>query len=362
MSAAIIVDNIYHTIGRKKMLKNISFSVSEGEVFSLYGSSGCGKTTLLKMISGLITPDSGHISVFGIAPGRFTRHNRPVATVWQSRALFPHLTVKENIMYGLRFTNDLVKDKDKKYTNIINLLKIDYLQNRHIKKLSGGEEQKVALARALVIEPRILLLDEPFTGIDRLYKEKLKEDLRELLQQVHCTFIFVSHDTDDIYSLSNRIAVIEDHCIMQIDTPQALYSFPRSKFIAESIGNYTVIPGYVTEVDAYQNKASVKTSAGTYAGVCDKTTTVKPGDKVSYAIRANACSINNDHSMSALAQLVGSEIKGNTCQLMLKLDNHFTVKLAINDADATLVNLVSSLPTTPLPLSWNEQDALILKQ
>lgn len=361
MSAAIIVDNISHSIGRKKMLKNISFSVNAGEVFSLYGSSGCGKTTLLKMISGLITPDCGAISVFGIEPRRFTRQNRPVATVWQSRALFPHLTVKENIMYGLQFTNDLVKEKEKKYTNIINLLKIDYLQNRQIKKLSGGEEQKVALARALVIEPRILLLDEPFTGIDRLYKEKLKEDLRELLQLVHCTFVFVSHDTDDIYSLSNKIAVIEDHSIMQIDTPQALYSFPRSKFIAESIGNYTVIPGYVTEVNADQNKASVRTQAGTYAGVTDKTTSVQPGDTVSYAIRASACSIKNDHSMSARAQLVGREIKGKTCQLLLKLDDRFPIKLAIDDTDTALVNGIDNLPPT-IQLSWNEQDALILNQ
>jgi len=360
MSTAININNVTQSVGKGK-LKNINFSVNKGEVFSIFGSSGCGKTTLLKMISGLMRPQSGKITVFGIEPTHFNKDNRTVATVWQSRALFPHLSVKENIMYGLRFKNDLRIEKEKKYTEIVSLLKIGYLQNRGTQKLSGGEEQKIALARALVIEPKVLLLDEPFTGIDRLYKDKLKEDLRELLQQVNCTFVFVSHDTDDIYSLSNRIAVIENHSVTQVATPQDLYNFPGTRFIAESIGNYTIIPGNITEVYSHKNRACVRTPAGVYVGITDSKERVQVGDKVSYAIRPGACSINSNRNMQAQVQLVGQEVKGETCQLVLKLFDRCNIRLSTNVRVADALLQQANQTSNTLQLSWNDHDALILK-
>lgn len=363
MQEAIIINNLDFNVGKVNILKNINFSVTEGEVFSLYGSSGCGKSTLLKIISGLLTPHNGTVSVFGINPAKFNNLNRTVATVWQSRALFPHLSVKENIWYGLKFKNISTLDKEKKYSEIINLLKIEYLQNRSLNKLSGGEEQKIALARALVIEPKVLLLDEPFTGIDKLYKSQLKEDLRELLQQVNCTFVFVSHDTDDIYSLSNRIAVIENHSISQIDTPSALFDNPSSKFIAESIGNYTIIPGHVISIDITKNIASIQTEIGIYMGMFRKEITFHIGEKVFYAIKADAYSIGNDLTMSANARLLGKEIKGNKCSLLLKLFENLTIKLnySISEANDIIDRQLDKI-THVLNVSWDVKDALVLKQ
>ncbi len=362
MSKAIIINNLSFSVGKKTILEGINFSVQEGEAFSLFGASGCGKSTLLKIISGIIIPQSGEISVFGINPAQFNNENRTVATVWQSRALFPHLSVKENIWYGLKFKKKSESYKERKYEEIISLLKIEYLQNRDIKKLSGGEEQKIALARALVIEPKVLLLDEPFTGIDRLYKDKLREDLRELLQKVNCTFVFVSHDTDDIYSLSDRIAVIENHRITQIDSPTSLYNAPISKFIAESIGNFTIIPGRIAEVDVKKNIALVETALGIYSGLINKDISFQKGEKVFYGIRPDSYAIGAEKKMLANALFMGKEVKGNACKLLFKLGDGINVNLSFNNPEAyDLIAKNVDNATNFIKLSWDPQDALVLK-
>lgn len=215
---------------------DLEFEVSSGEGFSLLGPSGCGKSSTLRLIGGFDSPDSGQIHQGSEEITHLPPQKRNIRTVFQKYAIFPHLSVEENIRFGLRMQKVSAKEMEEKVAWAFDLLEIHHLKNRNTQKLSGGEQQRLALARALVTNPSILLLDEPLSALDLKLREKMQLELLALRKKLGTTFIFVTHDQTEAMALSDRIAVMKKGRIEQIGTSVEIYQKPKNRFIAEFIG------------------------------------------------------------------------------------------------------------------------------
>ena len=239
----LIVKGINKRFGNVEALKDVDLEVRSGEFLTLLGPSGCGKTTLLRIIAGLELPDTGLVYLGGQDVTSLPATKRQVNTVFQSYALFPHLTVYENIAFGLRsrkFPNDEVK---KRVDRRLEMLGLEGMKSRHPDQLSGGQKQRVALARALVNEPEILLLDEPMSALDAKLRAQVQEDLRRIQRRLGKTFLLVTHDQSEALVCSDRLAVMHEGRVVQYGTPQEVYDFPKNKFVAEFLGAANLIKG-----------------------------------------------------------------------------------------------------------------------
>ena len=238
--------NLYKKYQNNTVVNNFNIDVEKGELISILGPSGCGKTTTLRMIAGFIAPTSGEIFLSEEKITDYPPEIRPVSTVFQNYALFPHLTVYENIEYGLRYPLKVGKKLDKKEKKertqkMINLVNLKGLENRRIDQLSGGQQQRVALARSLVLEPKVLLLDEPLSNIDTKLRETVRNEIRRIQKKLGITMIFVTHDQEEAMSISDRIIVMNEGNIEQIGTPREIYTFPETVFVAEFIGKANIM-------------------------------------------------------------------------------------------------------------------------
>lgn len=229
--------------GRLAGIQDCDLQIRSGEGFSLLGPSGCGKTTTLRLIGGFETPDSGQIFHHGQDITYAPPQKRKIRTVFQRYALFPHLGVFDNIAFGLKTQNKSSAEIQKKVGEMTEILDIKHLLKRSISKLSGGEQQRIALARALVTSPDILLLDEPLSALDLKLREKMQLELLELRKQLGTTFIFVTHDQQEAMVLSDRIGVMNQGRLLQVGSPEEIYFKPKSKFIAHFIGQTNFIEG-----------------------------------------------------------------------------------------------------------------------
>jgi putative spermidine/putrescine transport system ATP-binding protein len=218
------------------ILKNLNLEIQKGELLSLLGPSGCGKTTTLRIIAGLIEPDKGRFIFDGNDITRLPVHKRDFGFVFQSYALFPHMNVYENISFGLKMKNFSKPDIDKKVKNIAEICDIgEYLQ-RFPKQLSGGQRQRVALARALVIEPKLLLLDEPLSNLDAQLRVQMRTSIKRIQRKLGITTVFVTHDQEECFSISDRVAVMDKGVIVQCGTPEEIYSRPVNAMVARFVG------------------------------------------------------------------------------------------------------------------------------
>lgn len=222
-------------------LDQLSLEVPSGSFYSLLGPSGCGKTTTLRIVAGLDTPTAGDVWLRGERINDVPPHQRPVNTVFQNYALFPHLTVQGNIEFGLR--RQQAKDRAQRVRNMLALLRLEGKENRLPAQLSGGERQRVALARSLVLQPQLLLLDEPLSAVDPALRKQLRLELKALQRQLGTTFLFVTHDQEEALSLSDGVAVLHQGRLEQAGTPQELYLAPRTRFVAEFLGRVNWING-----------------------------------------------------------------------------------------------------------------------
>ena len=223
--------------GEHVAVDGIDLDIPGGEFFSLLGPSGCGKTTTLRMIAGFEPPTSGQILLDGVDMAHTPAHKRPVNTVFQSYALFPHLTVERNVAYGLRWRRDLSKDdKEKRLRRALSLVRLDELAQRKPHQMSGGQQQRVALARALVLEPRVLLLDEPLGALDAKLRTSLRAELTGLQREVGITFVFVTHDQGEALEMSDRLAVMDGGRVVQCGAPREVYEQPEAEFVADFLG------------------------------------------------------------------------------------------------------------------------------
>jgi len=242
MGNIVEVTSISKSYGRVKAIKDVSFKVKEGEFFALLGPSGCGKTTILRILGGFIEQDSGSVfigsrNMDGIPPNR-----RNTSMVFQDLALFPHMDVRENIIYGLKkkaTPQDLI---DKKFSNMVHILGLSGFEKRYVSELSGGQRQRVALARSLILEPGILLLDEPLASLDKKLRIAMQDELKSIKRKVGTTFLYVTHDQGEALTMSDTIAVMDKGNIIQTGSPDHIYNHPDNIFTADFIGAGNFIP------------------------------------------------------------------------------------------------------------------------
>lgn len=237
---------------------NVSFTVPAGSFFALLGPSGCGKTTTLRLISGLEEPTSGQILVGGKDVSSTKAHQRPINTVFQSYALFPHMTVLDNVAFGLKQRG--VKDAIQLAHEALLLVELDHLADRKPTQLSGGQQQRVALARAVVNRPALLLLDEPLGALDLKLRRQMQIELKSIQSEVGLTFLHVTHDQEEAMTMASRIAIMSKGRVLQVGTPEEIYEHPRNKFVADFIGNVNLFSGSLT-VDE-PDRCAVTTALG----------------------------------------------------------------------------------------------------
>jgi putative spermidine/putrescine transport system ATP-binding protein len=238
---AIRFNGVTRRFGDVVAVDDVSFSVGAGEFFSMLGPSGSGKTTCLRLIAGFEQPDSGHIEIFGEKVGGVPAYRRSVNTVFQDYALFPHLTVADNVAYGLMVRGIGREERRRAAHAALGVVKLTGLERRKPAELSGGQRQRVALARALVVKPKVLLLDEPLGALDLKLREQMQVELKALQREVGISFIYVTHDQGEALSMSDRVAVFNQGRIVQIASPVELYERPRTRFVADFVGGSNVL-------------------------------------------------------------------------------------------------------------------------
>jgi spermidine/putrescine ABC transporter ATP-binding subunit len=241
--AIISIRNITKRFGAVAAVDNVSIDIRPNEFFALLGPSGCGKTTLLRMISGLETPTEGAIVIDGEDTTRIPPNRRPVNMVFQSYAVFPHMSVLANVGYGLKVVGTPTAEIETRAREALHMVQLSALAERMPNQLSGGQRQRVALARALVKRPKVLLLDEPLSALDAKLREQMRLELAKLQQSVGITFIIVTHDQDEALSMADRIAVMHDGRVSQIASPSELYETPSTRFVADFIGKVNLFDG-----------------------------------------------------------------------------------------------------------------------
>jgi spermidine/putrescine transport system ATP-binding protein len=238
---AVSLRHLVKRFGERAVVDEVSLDVRAGEFFSLLGPSGCGKTTTLRMIAGFEQPDSGSVVIDDVDVTDFAPEKRLCNTVFQQYALFPHLDVRQNVAFGLRFS-PFERDEDKAVGKALESVRLTGFEKRRVQQLSGGEQQRVALARAIVLEPSVLLLDEPLGALDAQLRHALQVELSTLQRELDTTFIYVTHDQEEAFTMSDRIGMMRDGKLLQVGSPEELYDEPNSVEVATFVGTANVLP------------------------------------------------------------------------------------------------------------------------
>ena len=250
MQAMINIEGVSKSFATKASglvtaLNTVNLTIQDNEFFTLLGPSGCGKTTLLRLIGGFEAPSTGKIRIGDIDAASLPPQKRPVNTVFQSYALFPHMTIAENVAFGLQMRRVPKADIDQRVREALSMVRLDDYASRSPRQLSGGQQQRVALARALAPRPKVLLLDEPLSALDLKLRKEMQSELKRLQRETGITFILVTHDQEEALAMSDRIAVMSAGNILQVGEPREIYDNPESRFVADFIGESNVIPGAV---------------------------------------------------------------------------------------------------------------------
>ncbi|MFB6298571.1 MAG: ABC transporter ATP-binding protein [Salinirussus sp.] len=301
---ALEAEGLTRSFGPETAVDRVSFALREGEFFTLIGPSGCGKTTTLRMLAGLTSPDAGTVRIDGeLATDRPAR-TRATNMVFQDLVLFPHMTVAENVGYGLRRSGVGADERIRRVEEALGLVDLGGFGDRDPAELSGGQRQRVALARALANDPAVLLLDEPLASLDRALREEMQSEFRRIQRDAGTTFLYVTHDQESAMSMSDRMAVMRDGRIVDAGAPRRLYDRPANAFVAEFLGEATVLTGRVLARDGHETR--VETPAGEVTAV-DNGVAAGPGETVGVVVRPEGTSVGDG---PATGEVVDAAYKG----------------------------------------------------
>ncbi|MBC8036493.1 MAG: ABC transporter ATP-binding protein [Rhizobiales bacterium] len=316
------IDAVTKKFGDFTAVNNVSLEIYKGELFALLGGSGCGKTTLLRMLAGFETPSSGRVFIDGQDVTDLPPYERPVNMMFQSYALFPHMTVEKNVGYGLKHEAMTDAGRRDRVHHMLDLVQLTELAGRKPHQLSGGQRQRVALARALAKQPKLLLLDEPLGALDKKLRERTQFEIMNIQDKTGITFVVVTHDQEEAMTLSSRIAVMDKGIVRQVGTPTEIYEYPRNRFVADFIGSINQFEGAITEsangftvVDLPAIGGRIKAS---------HKTPPPPGAKVTVAVRPEKILISRSKPSNAV-----NAFKGRVQDLgYFGKDSLYRVKLA----------------------------------
>jgi spermidine/putrescine transport system ATP-binding protein len=350
---------VYKFYGSEPAVKGVDLNIRRGEFFSILGPSGCGKTTMLRMIAGFEVPSGGEVLIQGRSMNNVPPYRRPVNTVFQSYALFNHLTVSENVAFGLRLKKRNNPEIQSRVNEALQLVKMEKLANRLPSQLSGGQQQRVALARALVNRPAVLLLDEPLGALDFKLRKEMQIELATLHQELELTFVMVTHDQEEALSLSDRIGVMNQGKLEQVDTPNLIYDQPQTPFVADFIGDTNLFNG---KVEGYHpNMLWVTTDRGL------KMTVKSANSGTSPTSGQVVVSVRPENIQMSFTKPTDSQVNWYEGRLrnVMYLGTHIHYQVELQSGDRLTVrhpnttNIVSS-PDTPVYLQWTYGDCLAL--
>ena len=305
-------------------LDTVSVSIRENEFFTLLGPSGCGKTTLLRLIAGFDFPSEGEIMLYGQDIAPLPPFKRPVNTVFQSYALFPHMTVAQNIGFGLEMLGKPRAEIDARVAEMLKLVRMEKLAKRRTSQISGGQQQRVALARALAPQPKVLLLDEPLSALDYKLRKEMQIELKRLQHETGITFIFVTHDQEEALTMSDRIAVMSAGRILQVGSPRDIYDRPAERFVADFIGETNFLDARIDSLDGAKAKVTLKSGATIAATVAEG---FKPDGEATVVIRPeHAKAVKGQGDISGIVENV--VYFGTDTHVHIRLDDGetFTVR------------------------------------
>ncbi|MGE4250161.1 MAG: ABC transporter ATP-binding protein [Parvibaculaceae bacterium] len=346
--------------GGVKAVDDISFDIAQNEFFALLGPSGCGKTTLLRMISGLETPTSGQIVIGGEDMALTPPNKRPTNMVFQSYAVFPHMTVADNVAYGLKVTGVPAEETKRRVGEALEMVKLTHLAARKPDQMSGGQRQRVALARALVKRPKVLLLDEPLSALDAKLRDEMRLELTRLQENVGITFIIVTHDQDEALSMASRIAVMDKGAVQQIATPSELYEQPASRFVADFIGKVNLINAQVVSSAA---KKIVCDARG--LGKIELPHEGKASGTIAIAVRPEKLKISEGQPKAAKAIKAEGKVRdvayyGDTSHVVVRCNDD--LELSVNVQNDTRAGGSGVERGQKVWIHWAPEDTLVLTE
>jgi putrescine transport system ATP-binding protein len=361
------IDGVGKKFGSFRAVDQLSLDIRAGEFFALLGPSGCGKTTLLRMLAGFETPDEGRILLNGKDIAQVLPHQRPVNMMFQNYALFPHLSVRDNIAFGLKRAGMARADIAARVAEMVGLVKLDGLEKRKPDQLSGGQKQRVALARSLARRPQMLLLDEPLAALDKKLRERTQAELMELQRRLGMTFIIVTHDQEEAMTVANRIGVMDAGRLEQVGTPRELYEAPHSRWVAEFVGDVNLFDGEVSSRDS--NRLTIATrDAGTITVAEPRqpvtrtivSVAIRP-EKVKLSRRGPVSDAVNSHAINRLEGVVtGVSYLGGLTTYKVKLDSGAVVRSSM--ANTTRLDIDAYSASQRVVAWFTPDDCVVLEQ
>ena len=341
---SVDVRQVSKMFGAVEALDTVSVTIRRGEFFSLLGPSGCGKTTLLRIIGGFEAPSAGDVLIDGESVIHQPPYLRKTNMIFQHLALFPHMTVEDNIAFGLRMKRQSEAEITKAVREALALIQLEELGKREIEQLSGGQKQRVAIARALVNHPSVLLLDEPLGALDLQLRLQMQEEMRSLHREVGNTFIFVTHDQGEAMAMSDRIAVMDSGRILQVGTPEEVYESPATRFVARFVGHTNLLEGRVSETSP---DSACEVDCGGFTVRCHARQSVTRDQPVTLALRYEKTEIKERAAKGGVAAtIVSRTYTGAVLRFRLRTD--------------TAHELVADSPNTGRGLQYREGDAVSL--
>jgi putrescine transport system ATP-binding protein len=343
----IVFENVTKRFGDFTAVNDLSLSIFEREFFALLGASGCGKSTLLRMLAGFDEPTSGRILLDGQDLRGIPPYKRPVNMMFQSYALFPHMTVENNIAFGLKQEGMAKSDIEKRVAEMLKLVKLEQFAKRKPHQLSGGQRQRVALARSVAKRPKVLLLDEPLGALDKKLREETQFELMDLQQELGLTFVVVTHDQEEAMTMADRIAILDKGEVMQVATPTEVYEAPASRFVAGFVGNVNMFEGKVASRDA----GSARISGGN--GLTIKTENAgdaSAGSDVVFAIRPEKIKVSSKKPTDAEANVAEGEIYD-----IAYLGDMTVYHVRLADGQVVKASSLNAVRISEDPLSWNDR-------